>query len=71
MEVNYYRLGKQYASRPFDDPLWEDIPAMDYQQRIEFNRGYDDGLNSPSLAAKLFVATLCIIVVLAIIGFVK
>lgn len=49
MEINYYRLGKQYALRPFDV----------------------ESMNSPSIAAKLFVAFLAIIVILAIIGFVQ
>lgn len=71
MEINYYRLGKQYALRPFDVEFLEEIPAMSYEERQEFNRGYDDAMNSPSIAAKLFVAFLAIIVILAIIGFVQ
>lgn len=68
---NFYKLGKQYASRPFDDPLFEDIPPMNWEERQAFNRGYDDALNSPNIGPKMFVFALVAIVVMAIVSFVK
>lgn len=69
--VNYYKLGRRYARRPFEDPFYENLPTMNFDEMAAFNRGYDDALNGPSIGAKLFVAALGIIIVLAIIGFVK
>lgn len=67
----FEKLGKRYAKLPFEDPLYENIPPMTYDERLAFNRGYQKGLDGPSLPAKLFVAGLAIVVILAIVGFVK
>jgi hypothetical protein len=66
---NYYKLGLQVGRKKRRGEYWLcDIPLMTLEQTAEFNLGFDRGESEPSLTAKLFVAALGIIVVLAIIG---
>ena len=66
----YYTLGKQFANTPPDAAEWLDVPAMTFEQRLEFNRGYDDASRESRIVAKLFVAALVIIAFCGLFGLV-
>lgn len=70
-KVDYYTLGKQFANTPPDAAEWLDVPAMSYEERLEFNRGYDDASKESRIFAKLFVAALVIITILGLFGLVR
>lgn len=70
-KIDYYQLGREYANRPQDDYQFDDAPSMTYDQRVEFNRGFDDAIRESGLAAKLFVFSLVAIVVAAIVSLVR
>lgn len=69
--INYYKLGKRYARRPFEDPLYESLPTMDFEQMAAFNKGYEDGEKRPSIGAAFFVLFLATVVVCGIVVFIK
>ena len=70
--VDYYKLGVKVGRKKRRGEYWLcDIPLMTLEQTAEFNLGFDRGESEPKLTAKLFVAFLGIIAVLAIIGFVR
>lgn len=64
--TDFYRLGRQYACE-VDEEKWLDIPPMSYEQRLEFNRGFDEATAGQNvLLAWCFVGGLCFgLVVLA------
>lgn len=70
MRIDFYQLGKEYANRPCDEYQFDDAPAMSYEERIEFNRGFDDASRESRIFAKLFVAALVVITILGLFGLV-
>jgi len=69
-KIDYYALGKQFANRPVDEYQFDDAPAMSYEERVEFNAGFDDASKENRLIPNLFVAGLVIVVVFALFSLV-
>lgn len=70
--TNHYKLGLEVGRKKRRGEYWlSDIPVMSLEETVEFNRGFDRGESEPSIGAKLFVSALAIIVILAIVSFVK
>ena len=54
--TRFYELGKQFANTPPDAAEWLDVADMSYEQRLEFNRGFDDGTNEQRIVKRLMIA---------------
>ncbi len=70
-KTDFYQLGRHYASRPVDEYQFDDAPAMSYEERIEFNRGFDDAMKGSRVASMLFVSGLVVIVLAALFSLVN
>lgn len=63
-DTDFYRMGRQYAFRPQSEYMYDDLPEMSYEDKIEFNRGYADCLNEQKSANRT-LAVLCVLTVVA------
>jgi len=64
--TDFYRLGRQYAFRPQSEYMYDDLPEMSHEDKIEFNRGYSDCMREQKAANRtlfvLFLVTVAAIV---------